>query len=320
MYDGVSSYANQVDAAFMFIFISCLVLLAIVTVFMIYCLVRYSKHKNPKPANIDGHVGLEVLWTVLPTILVLGMFVYGKNGFDAMRTLPPENDPNTVYVDVNAYSWYWDFHYDNGKKARNEFYVPVGRPVVCRLDAKGSGEPGAPGYTRPVLHSFFIPAFRIKEDVVPSGNNVMWFQADKEGTYDILCAEYCGTQHSAMLGKVHVVDEETFEEYYNTPNKVEITPETGQQHYKNLCMACHSIDGSRMVGPTFKGIYNRKEIVIEDGVEKEIVANDEYILHSIRKPASQIVKGYPNGMVPYGEDQLSDDDVKAIIEYMKTLE
>lgn len=275
-----------------------------ITAFMIYFLIRYRKKKNPKATNIKGSHTLEILWTVIPTILVLVMFYYGWAGFQPMRNVPDDAIPVKTYGQM----WNWSFEYPNGKIS-DSLVVPLDQPVVLDL------------ISRDVLHSFYVPAFRIKEDVVPGIENKMWFIAQQEGEYDILCAEYCGQRHSYMLSKVVAVPEQEYEKWLS-----DTTASAAEQEYPglavmkaNACFTCHSRDGTKLVGPTFKGLWNRNEVVVTNGEEREITVDEEYIRRSIYEPNADIVKGYNKGLMISYKEQIDDEQMEQIIEYLKTL-
>jgi cytochrome c oxidase subunit 2 len=237
------------------------------------------------------------------------IFIYGIKVWTDRRTMP--DDSEAYVVEVTGQKWAWSFRYPDGRTTAQDLYVPEGKKVKLRMNSQD------------VLHSFFIPHFRIKEDVVPSFYTYLWFQADKAGSYNIFCTEYCGDQHSGMLGKVHVLDPEIWLRFENNlpldPNKRPLTPlENGEQLYvKRACEGCHSRDGSQVIGPTFKGLYGRSEIMA-DGTQ--ITADENYIVESILYPNRKIVKGYPANQMPSFEGQLSEQDISDLITFIKTLE
>jgi cytochrome c oxidase subunit 2 len=197
MFEGTSPFSDSVDAAFLSIVgISALVLLGILA-FMVYFLVRYSRKRNPHPENIEGSVALEVTWTAIPLVLFMGMFYVGWRGYLDETTIPD----NAVPIKVTAQMWSWSFEYPNGVKA-DTLYVPVHTPMKMLLRSLD------------VNHSFFIPSFRIKRDVIPNRENVMWFKTTEVAEYDIACAEYCGLRHSYMYNKVVSMDSARFEGWY----------------------------------------------------------------------------------------------------------
>jgi cytochrome c oxidase subunit 2 len=197
MFTGASPFADYVDATFLLIVgISSLVLLGLV-VAMIYFLFRYSRKRNPHPTNIEGNVPLEVAWTVIPLVLFMGMFYMGWEGYSRMSQVPD----NAVPIHVTARMWQWTFEYPNGLQT-DTLFVPVQTPVKLSLTSMD------------VNHSMYIPAFRIKKDVIPNRTNVMWFSTPEPKAYDIACAEYCGLRHAYMYTKVVAMTPEAFDGWY----------------------------------------------------------------------------------------------------------
>jgi cytochrome c oxidase subunit 2 len=198
MFPGASNFVDSTDTTFFFIVAVSVFFLVAITVSMIYFVIRYSRKRNPVAKNIHGNILLEVTWTVIPTILVLIMFWMGWAGYKQMANAPAD----AMNIDVTAQMWKWTFKYPNGISS-DTLYVPVNKPVKVLLQS------------RDVNHSFFVPAFRVKKDVIPNRNNSAWFIADKEGTFDIFCAEYCGLNHSHMLSKVVVMSQNEFNTWFN---------------------------------------------------------------------------------------------------------
>lgn len=296
---GASSYSGLVDQTFWLILGSSLIMLIGVTVALVYFVMKYRRDKNPNPAQIKDSKRLEILWTVLPTILVMVMFYYGWAGFKVMRDIPDD----AMEVIVNARMWSWNFEYPNGVQSA-ELYVPTGKPVALKLRSSD------------VIHSFFVPDFRLKEDCMPGKENHAWFETTRDGTFDILCAEYCGDQHSKMLSKVVSLPEAEFSQWMED-NTGPISP-TKLLEIKG-CVACHTTDGSKLVGPSYKGIWNHSVTVVTDGQTRELIVDEEYIRRSILDPNHDIVEGYPAVMPPM-EGQITDEEIDVIIEYIKTLE
>lgn len=215
MFSGASNFVNSTDTTFFFIVAVSVFFLVVITASMIYFVIRYSRKRNPRAKNIHGNIPLEVTWTVIPTILVLIMFWMGWAGYKQLADAPAD----AMNVDVTAQMWKWTFTYPNGVSS-DTLYVPVNKPVKVLL------------HSRDVNHSFFVPAFRVKKDVIPNRNNSAWFKADKVGAFDIFCAEYCGLNHSHMLSKVVVMPQNAFNLWLNKkadkgssqPEKVSGTP------------------------------------------------------------------------------------------------
>lgn len=191
--------AEQVNRTFYYIVAVSIALLLLVTFLMIYFVVKYRRSANRKPVDIEGNLLLEIVWTIIPVALVVSMFYYGWMGFKTMREVPD----NAMTVVVTGQMWFWSFEYSNGRRTE-VLTVPVGWPV--KLEVRSLD----------VVHSLYIPAFRVKEDAVPGAENYLWFQADEPGTYDIFCAEYCGTEHSSMITKVVALPIDEFREWYNS--------------------------------------------------------------------------------------------------------
>ena len=195
---------QEVDNVFIFIVAVSAFFLLLVTGAMLYFMFRYSEKRHPKSENITGSTTLEILWTVIPLILVLMMFFYGWDAFKNMRNVPAD----ATIIKVTARMWQWSFEYDNKKKTDTTLYVMVGKPVKCELNSVD------------VNHSFYLPDFRIKEDVIPGRINYVVFNPTQEGTFDIFCAEYCGMNHSYMLGHVVVLSKEKYMAWHDKVDSV----------------------------------------------------------------------------------------------------
>lgn len=303
IFSNASNFVEGVDTAFMVIFGISLFFLIGITGVMIYFVFRYHKSRNPKATQIHGSNTLEVIWTVVPLILVMVMFYYGYKGYALMREVPED----AMQVKVIAYMWDWDFQYENGKISK-DLYVPINKPVKLNM------------ISLDVIHSFYISAFRVKEDVVPGRENFMWFIPQKEGEFNILCAEYCGLRHSYMDAKTIVMPENDFNTWL-----ADFDPDADKDHKgleilrANACIGCHSLDGSRLVGPSFLGVYGTEKVIIKNGKEKTITVDAAYLKKSISDPNDEVVKGYPANVMQSYTKILSDEDVDDIVDYLKTL-
>ncbi len=306
MVHGWTNLSSSVDSVFLFIMGISLVLLVGVTGTMVYFAIRYSRKKHPRAENIEGNLALEIVWTVIPTLLVLAIFWVGWKGFVYMRSVPRD----AMLVKVTARMWQWGFEYENGKTG-GILKVPVNRPVKLAITSVD------------VLHSLSIPAFRVKEDAVPGRENYLWFKPGATGSYDLFCTEYCGMGHSAMITKVEVLPEAEFQAWYRkappvlAPGK-QAGPDGAKLFVEKGCSACHSIDGSPKAGPTLKGVSGHRVTVLTNGKEREIIANDEYLRKSLVDPQADVVKGFPPIMPPQ-KGVLTDAEIDAVIEYLKTL-
>lgn len=311
MFSGASTFVEGVDNAFVFIIAISLFFLIGITAVMIMFIYRYNQNRHPKAVQIEGSTKLEIAWTVIPLLLVLGMFYYGYVAWIPMKKIPDEG----VRITANARMWNFSFRYENGRIS-DKLFVPKDTAVIVNLNAVD------------VLHSFYIPAFRIKEDMIPGKpDNRTWFQASKTGTFNVFCAEYCGLQHALMYSEVIVMEPEEFWEWYEdtTAMAAVVTDEVnlamlGRQVIdRNGCIACHSLDGRSIVGPTFKGKYGTNVTVVTNGQEREVLYDFDYVKRSIYEPDADISKGFrPGQMISYlGE--ISEQEIEFIVEFLKTL-
>jgi len=304
MVSGITGESGRiVEHVFLYVAVISVALLCLITFLMIYFVVRYRRSRHPHPQDIQGNTWLEIVWTLVPTVLVLTMFYYGLTGFTTLRK-PPEG---AMKVKVIARMWSWSFEYENGAKAEI-LRVPIGKAVLLLLTSQD------------VIHSFYIPAFKIKQDAVPGMENHLWFKPTEAGTYDVLCAEYCGLRHAYMLTKVEVLPEQEFKTWYEAKEqevKVAKGPTGGPQLFlERGCKACHSIDGSPLVGPTLKGIFGKNVVVVAGGKEQTAVTDETYLRRSILEPNAEIVEGYPP-IMPV--QQFTEEETKELVDYIKQL-
>ncbi len=305
MFGGASNLAQGVDNAFIFIFAVAFFFIIGISAFMIYTLVKFRRSKHLEAAQFTGSWKLETLWTVVPLILVLLMFYYGWVGFAPMRQVPDD----AMRITAIGRMWEWEFDYGDGKLSK-ELVIPVNKPV--RLDL----------VSQDVNHSLFIPAFRVKEDVVPGYDNYLWFTPYYIGDYEILCTEYCGLLHSSMTSKTRVLSQEEFDSWLaNLEATGDIPDPEGLVLLKgNGCLACHSLDGTRLVGPSFKGVYNSQTVVVTDDGEITVTADEAYLKRAIYEPNAEVVKGYNKGLMQSYTKVVSEEQADLMIEYIKTLQ
>jgi cytochrome c oxidase subunit 2 len=305
MISGTTGLSGRiVENVFLYIAAISVFFLVLITALMVYFVIRYRRKRNPQPENIEGSIWLEIIWTIVPTILVMTMFYYGYTGFRSLMKTPE----GAMKIKVTARQWSWLFEYENGLKT-TELRVPVGKPIELLLTSQD------------VIHSFYMPAFKIKKDAVPGMINHLWFEPTEVGTYDVLCAEYCGLQHSYMLTKVMVLPGEEFNQWYQkgeAEREAKIPPRGFQLFQEKGCRTCHSIDGTPLVGPTVKGLFGKTVIVLTDGKERKVVADENYLRKSLIEPNTDIVKGFPP-IMPSQKGLITDEELEEIIRYIKEL-
>jgi cytochrome c oxidase subunit 2 len=294
---------EAVDRVFFYIFGISVVLLLAITATMVWFVVKYHRTRQPQPQPSPRYnLLLETAWTVIPSLIVLTMFWYGWQGYTTLSDVPE----GAMEVKVSGRKWSWSFIYPNGRTS-DILVVSVGKPVFLNITSED------------VLHSFFVPAFRIKRDAVPGMRTSAWFVATEAGSYHAFCAEYCGTGHATMITTVEAKPEEAFEEWYREEDETDEseTEEARQLLAQNGCIGCHSLDGSKKVGPTLLGIFGREVAVTTDGVARQVTVDRDYLERSIVKPEADLVDGYPAVMPAY--PNLSADELEDLVEYLEQL-
>jgi cytochrome c oxidase subunit 2 len=306
-----STVSADVDGLYYFIFYLSLFFFLLISFMLVAFIIKYRHREGGKPHEpAAGHsTALELTWTIIPTVLLLVVFYYGFRGFLDMMVEPP----NSYEVLVTGTQWNWTFTYegqyvsDDGK-----LHIPVNTPVRFVLSSND------------VIHSLFLPAFRLKKDVVPGRYNRFWAQATETGESDIYCAEYCGIKHSQMLSNVVVETPAEFEKFIERIKdwtKTKTPLQAGEMLYNTRgCAQCHSIDGTAKIGPTWKDMFGSQVPIVGKG---NVVADEDYIRESILYPNAKVVQGFQN---PSGGSQMSsflgqlnDNDIMAIISYMKSI-
>ena len=298
-----STTAHNVDTVFYFILWVSFFFFVLIVALMLYFVLRYRRRVEGEaaPSSVTHNTALEITWSAIPLVLVVIMFYMGFRGFMDMTNPPAQAED----IHVLGQKWTWAFTYRNGH-VDTELHVPVDTPIRLILTSND------------VIHSLYIPAFRLKKDAVPGRYNKAWFEATEPGEYLALCAEYCGTQHSDMLARVVVHAPGGFEKWMadaSDPFKTRSLAEVGALLHHKRCAGCHSIDGSANIGPTFKGLFGREEKFTSG---TSIVADENYIRESIVNPQKEIVQGY-DPVMPTFKGQLKDRGILAIIEYIKEL-
>ncbi len=294
--------AQLVDRTFLRVLWIELAVLVPVIMVMLAFIFKYREKKHPVPENVEGSRSLEIIWTVIPVLLVMVIFYIGLIGFDQIRDVPEK----VTTIKVIGQQWSWHFSYENGRET-TELLVPVKQPVKLVLTS------------RDVIHSFYIPAFRIKEDCVPGMENYLSFKAEQPGKYDVFCTEYCGLRHSGMVTKIVAMEGRDFNSWYAA------APEAGKKAGKKSgqtllaekgCLGCHTTDGKPSAGPTYKGLYGSRVTVITNGKERTLTADEAYLRSSILTPAADIAKGFP-GIMP--ALPLQPEELETIVKYLESL-
>lgn len=301
-----STVAPDVDALFDFIYVLNVFFLLLIAIGTVYFVWKYRRKSDDQLAisQMSHNTPIEAIWTFGPLILCIVVFVWSFRVYLDLAVAPA----GAYEVRVTGEKWKWTMQHPNGAKLTNKLHAPAGKPVKIILGSKD------------VLHSFFVPDFRIKQDAVPGRYTTLWFQADEPGEYQVFCAEYCGTGHSNMMAKVIVLPPDEFEKQakkgFKTGKPDKPPTEWGKDLYTEYtCNACHSLDGSKRVGPSFKGLWGRTE-KMQDG--SEVKVDEEYLRESIMDSQAKIVAGYPPSM-PTFQGQIDDDEMFAIIAFIKTL-
>jgi cytochrome c oxidase subunit II len=314
MFANLSNLSQGVNTAFVVILSVCLFFLIGLTVVILLFIYRYNSKRHPVADQIEGNNSLEVLWTVIPILIVVAMFYYGWIGWTPLYSNAPKN---AIPIKTVGRMWKWSFEYENGKRT-DTLFIPQGKPVVLDL------------VSMDVIHSFYVPAFRVKMDVIPGKKMKVWFIGNAPGNYDIFCAEFCGLQHSGMFTAVKVMPPDQYDKWYIDTTAVATVAAgaanasapaaAGQKIYSTIgCMACHSIDGSQMTGPTFKGAFGHEVTVKTGGNERTLTVDEAYIKHSILEPNADIVKGFNANLMQTYKGQLSDQDIANLTEFIKSL-
>ncbi|HPC82371.1 MAG TPA: cytochrome c oxidase subunit II [Thermoanaerobaculaceae bacterium] len=299
-----STTAGEVDALFHFILWLSAFFFALIVGLMVLFVVRYHRRRAARPQRSASHnTALELTWTVIPLVLVVVIFGWGFKVFLDMNTVPAD----AYEIQVTGQKWKWLFTYPTGHVDEN-LHVPVNRPVRLVMTSED------------VIHSFFVPAFRVKRDVVPGRYSKLWFEAKRAGAFDIFCAEYCGSSHSDMIAKVVVHPEGEFEAWLEKEGNVlsKLPPaEAGERLYRiRGCAQCHSVDGSAGIGPTLQGLFGETVPLAGGGTA---IADENYVRESILEPQASVVAGFQPVMPTY-KGRLTDAEITALIAYLKTLQ
>jgi cytochrome c oxidase subunit 2 len=297
-----SNFAPHVDALMLFLTSVCVFFAGAITILIVYFFFKYHrKEKNAVGVPILGDSRLEAAWIIVPLILALGMFSWGAVVYVDYRHTPPD----TLDIYVIGKQWMWKAQQPNGLKEINELHVPVGRNVRLTLASED------------VIHDFFVPAFRVKMDVVPGHYNTMWFRPTKPGRYHFFCSQYCGTNHAVMGGWVTVMEPSEYASWLSGAAPGEANPVVaGEKLFaEKACITCHLANGTGPA-PSLNGMY-AAQVLLTDGTT--VTADEAYIRESILQPNAKIVAGY-QPVMPTFQGQLSEEQILALIAYIKSLQ
>ncbi|MGC2447494.1 MAG: cytochrome c oxidase subunit II [Candidatus Sulfotelmatobacter sp.] len=293
-----SSTAGNVDALFIFLLIVSGLMTLLVFSALVYFAARYRHRKGVMAEQVEGSLPLELTWTIIPLGVFMVIFAWGAVVYFKSRT--PPRDATEVYV--VAKQWMWKLEHAEGQREINELHVPVGRDVKLIMTSQD------------VIHSFFVPAFRMKQDVLPGRYTVLWFRATKPGTYHLFCAQYCGTQHSGMIGSIIVMEPAQYEAWMSGGSNGPLSV-SGEKIFAELgCATCHRMD-SQGRGPNLQGVFG-KPVQLEDG--RMVTADENYIRESILDPGAKVVKGF-KPVMPTFQGLVSEEQVNALVAYVKSL-
>ena len=296
-----STIAWQVDALYAFLVALTVVFCLLVFGMVIIFAVKYRRRSDDEqPVQNHGNLALELSWTIIPLFLALFVFLVGADIFFRLQRSPA--DPLEIYA--VGKQWMWKIQHESGKREINTLHVPKGQPVRVTMTSED------------VLHDFFIPAFRVKNDVLPGRYTTLWFEATQVGEFHLFCAEYCGTQHSGMIGKVIVMEPADYHDWLmGAAGSGETMVEAGQRQFQQLgCETCHKSTSSGR-GPSLVGIFDTQE-KLKNG--QEVTVDVDYLRESILQPRAKIVAGY-EPIMPIFEGQINEQSLLQIVSYIKSL-
>lgn len=295
-----STIAPYMDALYFFLVMVSLLGVAIVLLLLVVFSIRYRKDKHPDAVQIEGSTLLEATWTIIPLAIFLLIFVWGALLYFRIYN-PPTNAMNIYIV---GKQWMWKAEHPGGQHEINALHIPVGRPVQLTM------------ISQDVFHSFSIPAFRVKREVIPGRYTTVWFQATEPGTYHLFCTQYCGTDHSAMIGDIVAMKPEDYQAWTQQSTSGMSMAQNGERLFASMgCNACHNGEGAAR-GPNLANIYG-KRVALSDG--SSVLVDDAYLRDSILNPSAHITAGYAPIMPTY-QGQISEDGLINLVEYIRGLQ
>jgi len=315
-----STLAGRVDALYLFLIGVTVFFSVLIAALVLGFAIRFRRARQGKAVQIHGNTALEILWTGIPFAIAMVIFVWSAQIY--MTIARPPDDAMEIFV--VGKQWMWKLQHMEGRREINELHVPAGRAIKLTMTSED------------VIHSFYVPAFRVKQDVVPGRYTTLWFEATKPGSYHLFCTEYCGTEHSRMIGRVVVLEPHEYADWLAGKGQGAAAPAEGgaaavgaaapsmadlgkAAFERAACMTCHSVkaeeDAMKVVGPPLHGVYGHS-VKLMTG--EEVVVDDAYIRKSILEPFSQVVAGYAPAMPPYA-GRVSEEEILQLIAYIKSL-
>ena len=295
-----STHAARVDALFAFLVGVSVFFAGLIFLLLLYFAIKYRRRsEDEQPHPVYGSIALEVAWMVIPFILVMIMFLWGAALYFSVMSPPAD----ALEIHTVGKQWMWYFQHPEGQRAINELHVPVGRPVKLTM------------ISQDVIHDFYVPAFRIKMDVLPNRYTAIWFEATKTGTFELFCIEYCGVAHAGMIGRVVVMTPTEYERWLQLGTPEEAPATAGGRLFQSLgCSGCHAANAA-VRAPLLQGIYGSPVPLANGAI---VTADEGYIRDSILLPQKDIVAGYAPVMPPY-QGRVSEEEILQLIAYIKSL-
>ena len=298
--DQASTIAKSVDQLYFFLTAVTLFFTALIFSVIFYFMIKYRRRSpDERPRAIEGSFPLEVLWTVIPTLIVALIFVWGSTLY--FRNAEPPKGAMEIFV--TGKQWMWKVEHPEGQREINELHVPIGRPVKLTMTSED------------VIHDFFVPAFRVKKDVLPGRYTTLWFEATKVGTFHLFCAQYCGAFHAGMIGSIVVQEPDEYERWLAGGAPGESMEQSGAKVFQaNGCPTCHLADGTG-IGPSLLGLYGNP-VKLTTG--ETVTADDAYIRESIVLPKAKVVLGY-TPIMPTFQGRMTEEQISNVIAYIRAL-
>jgi len=294
-----SAMAWQVDGLyFLLVAVSAFFTLLIFALILVFA-IKYRRSAHPHPVQIEGSLPLELTWTLIPLGICMIFFAWGSLIY-FQEARPPKGAMEIYAV---GKQWMWKFEHETGQREINQLHVPIGRDVKMVMSSQD------------VIHSFFVPAFRVKADVLPGRYTMTWFRPTKTGSYYLFCSQYCGTLHSGMIGEVIVMEPAAYQAWLSSGGATGTLASNGQQLFQQLgCATCHRFD-TQGRGPNLAGVFG-KPVLLDDG--RTVTADENYIRESILNPGAKIVSGF-KPIMPSFQGQVSEESLMALVAYVKSL-